>query len=43
MPPKREPEPPDDEAGERKGSEPVTGQDLLDWKHDHDRDERKHE
>jgi hypothetical protein len=24
-------------------SEPMTGQDLIDWKHDHDRDERKHE
>jgi hypothetical protein len=27
----------------RKCREPVTGQDLIDWKHDHDRDERKHE
>lgn len=31
------------DAGGRKCSEPVRGQDLIDWKHDHDRDERKHE
>jgi hypothetical protein len=30
-------------GGERKSCEPVTGQDLIDWKHDHDHDERKHE
>lgn len=31
------------EGGERKQSEPLRGQDLIDWKHDQFRDARKHE
>ncbi len=31
------------DSGERKASGQLRGQDLLDWKHDHDRDARKHE